>query len=73
MIKKISGLNSVKILLTVVEGTICKFEEKMMSEHKHGSMDTKDQEKAFAGFVKVSTNTAIICIVLLVLVALINA
>jgi len=44
-----------------------------MSEHKHGSMDTKDQEKAFSGFVKVSTNTAIVCIVLLVLVALINA
>ncbi len=44
-----------------------------MSEHKHGSMDTKDQEKAFAGFIKVATNTAIICIVLIVLVALINA
>ncbi|NCX87070.1 MAG: aa3-type cytochrome c oxidase subunit IV, partial [Rhodobacteraceae bacterium] len=28
-----------------------------MSEHKHGSMDTKDQEKTFAGFVKFSTNT----------------
>jgi hypothetical protein len=35
-------------------------------------MDTKDQEKTFAGFVKLSTNTIIICIVLLVLVALIN-
>ncbi len=44
-----------------------------MSEHKHGSMDIKDQEKAFAGFIKVATNTAIICIVLIVLVALINA
>ena len=43
-----------------------------MSEHKHGSMDTKDQEKIFAGFVKFSTNTIIICIVLLVLIALIN-
>jgi hypothetical protein len=52
---------------------VCKFKGKMMSEHKHGSMDTKDQEKAFSGFVKVSTNTAIVCIVLLVLVALINA
>ena len=28
-----------------------------MSEHKHGSMDIKDQEKTFAGFVKFSTNT----------------
>ena len=44
----------------------------IMSEHKHGSMDTKDQEKTFAGFVKFSTNTIIICIVLLVLIALIN-
>ena len=48
------------------------FRGKIMSEHKHGSMDTKDQEKTFAGFVKFSTNTIIICIVLLVLVALIN-
>lgn len=44
-----------------------------MSKHKHGSMDTKDQEKTFAGFVKFSTNTVIVCIVLLVLIALINA
>ena len=44
-----------------------------MSEHKHGSMDTKDQEKTFACFVKFSTNTVIVCIVLLVLIALINA
>ena len=43
-----------------------------MSENKHGSMDTKDQVKTFAGFVKFSTNTIIICIVLLVLIALIN-
>jgi hypothetical protein len=43
-----------------------------MSEHKHGSMETKDQEKTFAGFVRVSTNTIIVCIVLLVLIALIN-
>ena len=44
-----------------------------MSEHKHGSMDTKDQEKTFSGFVKYSTNIIIICIVLLVLLALINS
>ena len=44
-----------------------------MSEHKHGYMDTKDQEKTFASFVKFSTNTVIVCIVLLVLIALINA
>jgi fumarate reductase subunit C len=43
-----------------------------MSEHKHGSMETKDQEKTFAGFVRFSTNTVIVCIVLLVLIALIN-
>ena len=44
-----------------------------MSEHKHGSMDTKDQEKTFAGFVKYSTNIVIVCIVLVVLLALINS
>jgi len=44
-----------------------------MSEHKHGSMDTKDQEKTFAGFVKYSTNIIIVCIVLVVLLAIINS
>ena len=44
-----------------------------MSEHKHGSMDTKDQEKTFASFVKYSTNIVIVCIVLVVLLALINS
>ena len=53
-------------------GIFSNFKEKIMSEHKHGSMDTKDQEKTFAGFVKFSTNTIIICIVLWVLIALIN-
>ena len=30
-----------------------------MAEHKHGSMDTTEQEKTFAGFAKFTTNTVI--------------
>ena len=71
--KKINGLNPIKILLEFCRGYLAILKEEIMSEHKHGSMDIKDQEKAFAGFIKVATNTAIICIVLIVLVALINA
>lgn len=43
-----------------------------MAEHKHGSMDTTEQEKTFAGFVRFSTNVAIVCIVVLIFLALVN-
>ncbi|WP_298294020.1 aa3-type cytochrome c oxidase subunit IV [uncultured Litoreibacter sp.] len=43
-----------------------------MAEHEHGSMDTKDQEKTFDGFVKFTTYSIVIILVFLVLLAMIN-
>lgn len=43
-----------------------------MSDHKHGSMDTTEQEKTFGGFVDMVTTIATIIVVILVLLALIN-
>ncbi len=43
-----------------------------MAEHKHGSMDTTTQEKTFDGFIKFATNTAIVIIVTLILLAIVN-
>ncbi|MBY4893756.1 cytochrome C oxidase subunit IV [Jannaschia sp. EhC01] len=39
-------------------------------DYKHGEMDTSEQEKAFAGFMKMSTNVAIVCIVIVIGLAL---
>ena len=44
----------------------------MADDHKHGSMDIQEQEKTFAGFMRITTNTTIIILVALVLLALIN-
>ena len=44
-----------------------------MAEHKHGSMDTRAQEKAFAGFIRLSTWGAVISIGVLIFMALANA
>lgn len=44
-----------------------------MAEHKHGSMDIEEQEKAFDGFIKYATRTAIVCVVVLVFMALVNS
>lgn len=39
-----------------------------MAEHKHGSMDIAEQEKTFAGFVRVAGLTVVVvCAVLLLL------
>lgn len=35
-------------------------------DHKHGEMDVRDQEKTFEGFMKWSTNVAIISILILI-------
>ncbi len=43
-----------------------------MAEHKHGSMDTTEQEKAFEGFITMTTKAAIACIVALVVLAIVN-
>ncbi len=44
-----------------------------MAEHKHGSMDTKAQEKTFAGFMRLATWGAAISIGILIFMALVNA
>lgn len=44
-----------------------------MAEHKPGSMDIRAQEKTFAGFIKMVTWGAAICIGVLIFLALANA
>ena len=44
-----------------------------MSDHEHGSMDIKVQEKTFLSFMSVVTKTAIVCIIILVFMALANS
>ncbi len=44
-----------------------------MAEHKHGSMDIKPQEKAFAGFLRMVTWGMVISIGVLIFMALANA
>ncbi|MCF6444374.1 aa3-type cytochrome c oxidase subunit IV [Nereida sp. MMG025] len=43
-----------------------------MDNHEHGKMDTKEQEKTFAGFVKFTTYSVIIILVALVFLAMVN-
>lgn len=43
-----------------------------MSDHKHGEMDIKDQEKTFASFMNYVTYGAIGSIVLLIFIYLVN-
>ncbi|WP_299753702.1 aa3-type cytochrome c oxidase subunit IV [uncultured Boseongicola sp.] len=43
-----------------------------MSEHKHGSMNIEDQEKAFAGFMRLAKNVAIFAICVLIFLAIFN-
>ena len=43
-----------------------------MAEHKHGSMDTRDRERTFAGFLRFTQWTVGIVIVVLVFLALAN-
>ncbi|WP_224816190.1 aa3-type cytochrome c oxidase subunit IV [Hasllibacter sp. MH4015] len=35
-------------------------------DYKHGEMDVSTQEKTFDGFMRMSTNVAIVCIVILI-------
>ncbi|QXT40351.1 aa3-type cytochrome c oxidase subunit IV [Gymnodinialimonas ceratoperidinii] len=39
-------------------------------DYKHGEMDITEQEKAFAGFMKMSTNVAIFSILVLIFLAI---
>lgn len=41
-----------------------------MADHEHGSMDFKDQEKTFDGFVSFVTKSVVFILVLLVLMAI---
>ncbi len=43
-----------------------------MAEHEHGTMDIKDQEQTFAGFVKFTTYTVIGILIFLVFLAMVN-
>jgi hypothetical protein len=43
-----------------------------MAQHKHGSMDTKTQEKTFEGFVRFTIWTVVAIIVALVFLAIVN-
>ena len=43
-----------------------------MAEHEHGSMDYKDQEKTFNGFVKFTTYSIVGIIVFLIFLAIVN-
>ena len=42
-------------------------------EYQHGSMDIRDQEKTFAGFIRMSIWVTVIVIGVLVFLALANA
>ncbi|SPH23384.1 Cytochrome c oxidase subunit 4 [Defluviimonas aquaemixtae] len=44
-----------------------------MAEHEHGTMDTKDHEKTFEGFIRMVTWGAVISIAVLIFLALANA
>jgi hypothetical protein len=44
-----------------------------MSEHQHGSMDTRVHEKTFEGFVKASKFSVIAIIAIVVVLALVGA
>lgn len=44
-----------------------------MAEHTHGNMDIEEHEKTFAAFVRFAAWFAVACLVVLLLVALINA
>jgi Ni,Fe-hydrogenase I cytochrome b subunit len=43
------------------------------SEHVHGSMDVRAQEKTFAGFVRMSVWVTVVVIAVLVFMGLVNA
>ena len=40
------------------------------NKHKHGEMDITEQEKTFAGFMRMSVNVAIVAIAIVVFLAI---
>jgi Bacterial aa3 type cytochrome c oxidase subunit IV len=43
------------------------------ADHKHGSMNIRDQEKTFAGFIRMSIWVVAISIGILIFMALVNS
>lgn len=43
-----------------------------MADHEHGSMDVKEQEKTFDGFIKFCQWTVVFVVVLLIFMYLVN-
>ncbi len=44
-----------------------------MADHQHGSIDVRDHEKTFNGFIRFVTWAAIIVLLILIFMALVNA
>ena len=44
-----------------------------MGEHIHGKMDVTEQEKTYAGFIKAGIWLVVICILVLLFMAAVNA
>ena len=44
-----------------------------MAEHKHGTMETTEQEKTFDGFIRWSTRVALVSIGILIFLAIFNS
>lgn len=44
-----------------------------MAEHKHGSMDTAEQEKTFDGFMRWSVRVTVFSIGILIFLAIFNS
>jgi hypothetical protein len=44
-----------------------------MADHKHGSMDTTDHEKTFAGFMRAAVWVAAVSVGILIFLALFNS
>lgn len=47
--------------------------DQAQSEHEHGTMDVREQEKTFAGFLKLMTWTGVASILVLIFMALANS
>ncbi|TYB79972.1 aa3-type cytochrome c oxidase subunit IV [Maritimibacter fusiformis] len=44
-----------------------------MADYKHGTMDTREQEKTFEGFIKFLVRSAIATIIVVILLAIFGA
>jgi hypothetical protein len=55
------------------EGQINQDGSLRMAEHEHGSMDIREQEKTFAGFMRAAAWVAAVSIGILIFLALVNS